>query len=146
MAKLAKMEFQPGPHRHSAEHLDKQLTAEHLDKQRTVENQDEHREEFVGPKKLGLEVVAVELGLDDVHGLDNVHGLEVVVVQERTRQDGRLVGDETVVAEREKDEEVEVQKCNRQGGRLVGEKTAADEREDAGLQRRFLKHVSSGQN
>ena len=73
----------------------------------------------MGPKKLGLEVVAVglkKLGLDDVHGLDNVHGLddvhglEVVVEQKRTRQDGRLVGDETVVAERETVDEIEVQK------------------------------------
>ena len=79
--KLAKMEFQWERHRLSA-------TA------------DEHREEFVGPKKLGLEVVAVvldlwvnedlkELGLDDVLGLDNVHGLEVVVVQKHTRQDDK---------------------------------------------------------
>ena len=43
-------------------------------------------------------------------GLDEIHGLEVVEVKKRTRQDGRLVGDETVVAEREKVEEAQVQK------------------------------------
>ena len=46
MAKLAKMEFHQGPHRHSAEHLDKQLT---------IGNRDEHRGEFVGLRRRARE-------------------------------------------------------------------------------------------